>query len=87
MTETHEGKVQTFPPGYFDFKDVQWTEGSTRKSSVKFQQAYIPTDRVADFINGESVRGDTEFWVSKTRHCASGGQAVRWAAPTTCLHF
>ena len=85
MTETHEGKVaQTFPLGYIDFRDVQWAEGSTKKSSVKFLQAFIPTDRVTDFIDGESVRGDTEFWVSKTRKCAIKGQAVR--GPTTCLH-
>ena len=86
MTQTqHEGGVQTFPPGSFDFRDVQWAEGSTRKSPVKFQRAYIPTDRVTDFITGESARGDTKFWVSKTRNCASKGQAVRGTAPTTCL--
>ena len=88
MTLVYEGKVQTsFPPGYFDFRDVQWAEGSNKKSSVKakYLEAFIPADRIADFIDGESVRGDTEFWVERTNHIASKGQAVRGTAPTTCF--
>ena len=84
MTVRHEERVQSFPPGYFDFRDVQWAQGTTRKSSVKFLRAYISSDRVTDFISGESVRGSSSFWVSKTRNCASKGQAVRGTAPTTC---
>ncbi len=86
MTNTYEGKVQTcIPPGFFNYTDVQWAEVSANRGSGKFKQAFIPADRVADFIDGESVRGDTQFWVSKTRNCASKGQAVRGTAPTTCL--
>ena len=80
---TDKGNVhQQFPPGKFDFRDVQWAEGSTRKSTVKFLRAYIPADRVTDFIEGECARGNTKFFVSKTRQCAPGGRAVRGIAPT-----
>ena len=46
-------RVQTPPVGYFNSKDVHWVKGSAKKST--FQQAYIPSDRVEDFIDGECV--------------------------------
>ena len=72
------------PLGYFDFTDVQWAEGSNKRSSgqAKYLEAYIPADRVKDFIDGECVRGDTLFWVERTKHI--NGQAVRGTAPATC---
>ena len=63
-------RVQTPPVGYFNSKDVHWVKGSAKKSP--FQQAYILSDRVEDFIDGECVRGDTDFWVAKTRTVPNG---------------
>ena len=48
--------VQTPPGGIFDRSDLQWRErrvtvGTNQGASV--QEAYIPADRVEDFIAGE----------------------------------
>ena len=56
-----ESSVQSVPVGFFDFNNVQWVERSAKGS--KFLQAFIPSDRVQDFIEGQCIRGDTKFWV------------------------
>ena len=75
------GKVQSLPNGFFDFKDIQWVEGSAKKSRVPYLEACIPSARVEDFIenlriHGESVRGDTQFYVRNSRSVPEG-RAVR----------
>ena len=69
-------KVQSPPIGFFDFKDIQWVEGSAKKSRVPYLEAYIPSARVEDFIDGESNRGDTQFYVRNSRSVPEG-RAVR----------
>ena len=53
--------VQVPPQGVFDKSDLQWTErpltaGKNKNATV--QEAYIPHDRLEDFIAGREMHED-----------------------------
>ena len=77
MMEAPKYHVPTFRVGLFDFRNVPWVRRSAK--GKKFLQAYIPSDRVKDFIDGECARGNTHFCIHKTR-IVSKGQSVRETA-------
>jgi hypothetical protein len=55
--------VQQPPVGVFDHGSVEWTPTTSRGKPVKV--AFIPTNRLPDFIRGEGLAGCTQFYKSR----------------------